>query len=101
MSDVEQRKNRIIALFLSLGFGFFGLDRFYLGKPVSGIFKLLTFGGFGLWWAIDNMLLMLDAMLYSFGKDVGIVKDGRGRHLQYGLSMYPRNNGQFEKDWFK
>lgn len=69
------RKNRVLALILSFFAGFVGADRFYLGKVATGILKLITVGGFGIWWAIDSMLLLVDAFLYSLGKDSGFVKD--------------------------
>ncbi|CAE7560368.1 unnamed protein product, partial [Symbiodinium pilosum] len=47
------RKSQLKAFFLSLFGGFFGLDRFYLGFPVSGLIKLVTLGGLGLWWLYD------------------------------------------------
>ncbi len=65
------------------------------------MFKLLTLGGLGMWWFIDNMLMMIDAFLYCFGKEKGIVKDVHGNELKYGLSMYVRRNGKWVKDWFQ
>lgn len=47
------RKSQLKAFFLSLFGGFLGLDLFYLGFWVRGILKLLTLGGFGLWWLFD------------------------------------------------
>jgi TM2 domain-containing membrane protein YozV len=37
--------------------GFLGLDHFYLRSPATGIAKLLTLGGFGLWWLFDIVQL--------------------------------------------
>lgn len=96
-----KRKNRIIALILSMFLGFFGIDRFYLGKWKTGILKGVTLGGLLFWWFIDGALLLMDAFLYSLGKEKAIVKDASGNELKYGLSMYRLKNGRFELDWFK
>ncbi|CAK9030030.1 unnamed protein product [Durusdinium trenchii] len=47
------RKSQLKAFFLSLFGGFLGLDLFYMGFWLRGTLKLLTLGGFGLWWAFD------------------------------------------------
>jgi hypothetical protein len=47
------------------------LDRFYVGRPLLGIAKILTGGGFGLWWAIDIALAAS-----------GQMKDGDGRWVK-------------------
>lgn len=99
--DVHQPKNRIIALLLAMMLGFFGADRFYLGKHKSGALKLLTFGGVGIWWFIDGAALMLDAFLWSLGKQGGFVKDASGRDLRYGLSLYRFSGGGLQRDWFQ
>lgn len=103
MEDIRvshKPKNRIIALTLGCFLGVFGMDRFYLGKWKSGIAKALTFGGLGLWWFFDNSIMLLDAFLFSFGKDSGFVKDADGQDLKYGLSMFRFKGGRLKLDWF-
>lgn len=46
-------KGFVPALVLCILLGGLGVHRFYLGKPISGIFMILTFGGFGIWALID------------------------------------------------
>ena len=45
--------------FLCLLLGGLGAHRFYTGKIKSGITQLVTFGGCGLWWLVDLLLLVL------------------------------------------
>lgn len=47
-----------IAACLSIFFGGFGADRFYLGRTDTGFLKLFTLGGFGVWSLIDPILLI-------------------------------------------
>lgn len=50
--------------------GFLGVDRFYLGKVGTGVLKLLTLGGLGIWWLIDLILTL-----------AGVQRDAAGRLL--------------------
>ena len=58
--------NWTVALVLSILLGGFGVDRFYMGKIGTGILKLITLGGFGLWTLIDIIMI---ATKYQY-KDV-------------------------------
>jgi TM2 domain-containing membrane protein YozV len=52
-----EQKSWLVALLLSLFLGFCGADRFYIGRTRSAIVKLLIFGGFGVWWISDFVLI--------------------------------------------
>ncbi len=47
----------VVAVILSILLGVLGIDRFYLGRPISGILKLITIGGLGIWYLIDIVLI--------------------------------------------
>jgi len=49
----EVSSNWLTLLLLSLFLGYLGVDRFYVGKIGTGILKLLTLGGCGIWALID------------------------------------------------
>lgn len=48
-----------IVVVLSILFGGFGIDRFYLGHWQEGVGKLFSFGGFGVWTLIDTILIFI------------------------------------------
>ena len=53
MISVQEFKDPKTALIISLFFGAWGIDRFYLGQSGLGVAKLLTCGGAGIWALID------------------------------------------------
>ena len=61
-------KSRLAALLLCFFLGVFGVHRFYVGKIGTGILKLITLGGLGIWSLIDFILIA-----------VGAFKDKQGR----------------------
>ena len=71
-------KHFLAAFFLSFFLGVFGADRFYLGKYVSGVVKLLTFGLFGIGAIVDLALIMNGAMRDSHDRPLIGYEEYRG-----------------------
>lgn len=53
----EIKVNWTLCLVMSVVFGSLGVDRFIMGKIGTGILKLVTFGGLGIWWLVDVILI--------------------------------------------
>lgn len=66
--QLDDGRHFLAVFFLSFMWGTFGVDRFYLGKIGTGLLKLVTFGGFGIWVIIDLVLIMSGAMKDKQGR---------------------------------
>jgi len=68
-SDLSEVSSRwLTVLLLSFFFGVFGVDRFYVGKIGTGVLKLVTGGGCGIWCIIDIILIVTGNFTDSEGK---------------------------------
>lgn len=53
----QKRLNWVLALVMSIFFGWAGVDRFMMGQVGIGLLKLFTLGGFFIWWIVDIILI--------------------------------------------
>lgn len=53
----KQPVNWIVTLLFSIFLGNLGIDRFIMGHIWLGLLKLITCGGFGIWWLVDVILI--------------------------------------------
>lgn len=61
-------KSFLVTWLLSLLVGVFGVDRFYLGKIGTGLLKLFTLGGLGVWWLVDLIIILAGAARDKAGR---------------------------------
>lgn len=66
----ESGKSFVATWLLAWFLGVLGVDRFYLGKVGTGILKLVTCGGLGIWALVDIILVL-----------AGVQRDKAGRPL--------------------
>ena len=50
---------------LSWLLGFLGADRFYKGQIGLGLLKIVTFGGFGIWYLIDAIIWTMELGMHD------------------------------------
>jgi len=67
---MSKQKSWWIAFLLSVFLGFFAADRFYIGRTRSAVVKLLTLGGFGVWWLSDIILIASDYRKDAWGREL-------------------------------
>jgi len=63
-------KSKMTTLLISVFLGELGIDRFYLGYTGLGVLKLITFGGFGIWWVVDIFLIATGKLKDAKGNDL-------------------------------
>ena len=61
----------LITFLLCWFLGVFGVHRFYAGHTGTGILMLITFGGCGIWWLIDFIMII-----------VGNFRDSDGNYIR-------------------
>lgn len=57
MKNKKVKLDWVLVLVMSILFGSLGVDRFLMKKIGTGLLKLFTFGGLGVWWLIDVILI--------------------------------------------
>ncbi|MDR1626729.1 MAG: TM2 domain-containing protein [Spirochaetia bacterium] len=66
-NKMDVSTNWLTLLLLSVFLGELGVDRFYVGKIGTGILKLITLGGCGIWWLIDLIMIICGKFTDSNG----------------------------------
>jgi TM2 domain-containing membrane protein YozV len=81
---IEPQKSWIATVLLCQFLGTLGVHRFYTGRIISGIFQLLTFGGFGIWVLVDLVMIYTD----SFKDDMNLLLT-RMERVGSNVYLYP------------
>jgi len=70
MAEEISPRSRAVAFLLCVFVGYFGVHRFYVGKIGTGILMIVTFGGLGVWYVTDLILVIF-----------GVFRDKEGRRV--------------------
>jgi len=65
---VPEGKDWLLTLLLSIFLGGLGVDRFYVGKIGTGLVKLFTIGGCGIWYLVDIILIATGSFTDAQGR---------------------------------
>ena len=60
----------IVCFILVIFLGFWGVHRFYVRKIGTGILMIFTFGGLGIWWFIDLILIATASFRDKEGRQI-------------------------------
>ena len=53
----KSEKDFVVTLLLCVLLGGLGIHRFYVGKIGTGILMIITFGGLGIWYIVDIIMI--------------------------------------------
>lgn len=93
-----RNRSFLLTWMLSLLAGFLGADRFFTGRWVTGVLKLISLGGFGIWWIADLVIVMAGGLRvgraplrgYEAGKEIAWITTGFLIIIGYSLQVDDR-----------
>lgn len=97
-AEAPWNRSFLLTWVLSLLLGFLGADRFFTGRWVTGILKLISLGGVGLWWIVDLVIVMAGGLRvareplrgYDAGKEIAWITTGFLIIIGYSLQLDDR-----------
>lgn len=83
--------SKTTTIVLSVLLGGLGFDRFYLGYIGLGILKLITGGGFGIWWLVDLIMACTGSLRPADGSNY--VEEGNQTNNRVPMFNAPSGDG--------